>query len=158
MAGIAQRVFVENFEEQLIIDTVSEELNLRIFLDDDEGTIVNVYGGDINVCPDELIVVKNFRLGGVTGSGVIDIGAFAREFMIDQIIFTRTAGVPTTAKAGWTAGTNEVMWSTDLSHLVALIPKSVSVKVVPPSTATEVHFTLAAGTFNIDLILIRYKI
>jgi len=152
MAGIAQRVFVENFEEQLIIDTVSEELNLRIFLDDDEGTIVNVYGGDINVCPDELIVVKNFRLGGVTGSGVIDIGAFAREFMIDQIIFTRTAGVPTTAKAGWTAGTNE------LSHLVALIPKSVSVKVVPPSTATEVHFTLAAGTFNIDLILIRYKI
>jgi len=156
--AIAQKVFVENFEDQIIVDTVSEELNIRIFMDDDEGVNVYVAGGEIEPCADELIVVKNFRAGGVTGTTHIDITAYAREFMIDQIIFTNTAGAPTTGKAGWTAGAGDVMWETDLSSLVVNIPKSVSIKMVPPNTATEVHFTIPGATYNIDIIMIRYKI
>ena len=156
--GIAQKIFVENFEEQIIIDTVSEELNLRIFMEDDEGVNVYVNVGEIEPCEDDLVVVKNYPLRGVTGTGFVDITAYAREFIIDQIIFTRTAGVPTTGKAGWTAGSHEVMWETDLSHLVVNVPKSVSIKMVPPSGVSEIHFTLPAGTFNIDVIMIRYRI
>ena len=155
--GITQKIFVENFEDQLVIDTISEELNLRIFMDDTDSTNIYVYEGDVDPCED-LIVVKNFPLRGVTGNVDVDISVYARDFIVDQIVFTRTAGVPTTAKAGWTAGSHEVMWETDMSHLVLNIPKSVSVKVVPPNTATNIHFTLPSGTFSIDVIMIRYKL
>ena len=156
MPTIAQRVFVENFEEQIRIDTVSEELNLRIFLYDDEGTDIYVYVSDVEPCEDRENV-KYFPLRGVSGSGVIDISAYAREFFIAVIVFELTSGNATTVKAGWTANSQTALRQTDVSFLNVYDPLPISVNIPPPNTATELHFTLPSGVFNIDVVMIRYK-
>ena len=115
-------------------------------------------------CPDTggpdlgLVVVKNFRITGATGTANQDITAYSAKFVLDKIIVTLTSGSATTIKAGWAAGTEDILFETDISSLEANIPVSLSVEQAPPSTGNKVYFTLGSGTFTIDLVLIRYAI
>lgn len=167
------RIFTEDSDNNTIIDTESEELNIRVFVCDNEdgggGTIV-VH--DPDECPDCeefqdsgcapceecLIVVKNYRRTFVSGTTSIDISQYARKFIIDKIIFTLHGGTPSVAKAGWSPGTDEVAFLTDIASLELGLPVSVSVEMVPPPTGNVVHITVPTGIYHIDLILIRYKI
>ncbi len=115
-------------------------------------------------CPDTggtdlgLVVVKNFRITGASGTANQDITAYSAKFVLDKIIVTLTSGSATTIKAGWAAGTEDILFETDISSLEANIPVSLSVEQAPPSTGNKVYFTLGSGTFTIDLVLIRYAI
>ena len=115
-------------------------------------------------CPDSggpdlgLVVVKNFRVTGVTGSTNIDITAYARKFIVDKIILTLTDGTPDLVRAGWTAGAEDICFETNIESLIQDVPVSLSVEQAPPSTGNKVYFVLSSGTFTIDLILIRYAI
>jgi hypothetical protein len=178
-----QRIFVGDSSDSIVIDTLSEELNIRIFVDSDEGDVITI--GDCDDCPDHecpdcdgsssasgsgsgdggcpecpecLIVVKNYRRANVSGSVTVDVSQYARKFEIDKIIFTKMAGSPTTVKAGWAAGTEDIMFLTDLGSLETGIPVSVSIEQVPPPTGNIVYFTIPGATYIIDMILIRYKL
>jgi hypothetical protein len=175
---LTQRIFVGDSSDSIVIDTLSEELNIRIFVDSDEGDVITI--GDCDDCPDHecpdcdgsssgsgsgegecpdcLIVVKNYRRANVTGSVAVDVSQYARQFEIDKIIFTKSAGSPTTVKAGWAAGTEDIMFLTDLESLETGIPVSVSIEQVPPPTGNVVYFTIPGAIYIIDMILIRYKL
>lgn len=139
--------------------TLTVDLNQRAVYglnSDDQG-----WEGCIDPDPGEgdLVVVKNYQKLGATGSVNIDITAYATKFIIDKIIFTLTSGTPTTVKAGWSGGTDEVVFLTDISSFELNVPTSLSVEQVPPVVGgNKVYFTIASGTFTIDMLLIRYKI
>ena len=158
MPTIAQRIFVEDSDgEQLKIDTVSEELNLRIFIDDTDATNIYVIEGDVSVCED-MVVVKNFPLRGVSGTAHIDISVYSREFYIAIMVFTLTSGVAGTNKVGFSLGGEDVLWPTDLSFMSVDDIQSISMNVVPPSSGTDLYFTLPSGVWSVDVVMIRRKV
>lgn len=153
---ITQRIFVNDTEEQVVVKTLNENLNMRVFVNSDPAVSINVDVGDVTPCTDD-IVVMNFPLRGVTGTGMIDITAYSQEFYIAVIIFTPTSGVPVIVQAGWSAGTDEVLFSTDVSYLSVDDILPINTNVVPGATDTEVHFTMLSGTWNIDVVMIRRR-
>jgi len=143
----------------MIVEAASEELNIRIFVESDEG--LNISIEDITpdiITEDYLIVVKNFRRTMVTETTNIDISGYARKFLIDKIIFTLISGSPTEASAGYIEGDESVMMLTDISSLEIGVPIPISVESVPGSTDNVVYFTIPGATYIIDMILIRYKL
>ena len=153
------RVFLEDSDTQVRVDAESEELNIRVFVEGDEGVNISISGGDVLI-DDYLVVIKNFRLGGVTGSAVVDITGWHKKFKIQSIVWTKISGSPSTVKAGWSAGSDEVSWETDVSMLQTGIPLNQSVEMIPPpdEETLSIYFTIPDAVYTIDLILVRYKL
>ena len=151
------RVFVEASEDNLNVDVVGEELQMRVFVEATEGMKMTVVGSDVIIDP-SLVVIKDFRESGVSGTAYIDITAYASQFYIDTIVLTWTGGsAPTTIKAGWGFGQANTLMETDISYLVLNTPYPIRSIAVPPFATTGVYFTLPTGVLTIDIVMIRYK-
>jgi len=151
------RAFVEDSDEGLNVDVIGEELQLRVFVEALDGGTINVIGSDVSIDP-SLVVIKNFRKIGVSGSVYIDITAYASQFYIDTIVLTWESGAaPTTIKAGWGLLQSNVMMETDISHLVLNTPYPIRSMAVPPPAVTGIYFTLPTGVLTIDIVMIRYR-
>jgi hypothetical protein len=118
---------------------------------DDEGFDYIGSGGDL------WEVIKNFTLSGVTGSQTIDVGAYATNFKINNIVFTLLGGTAGSNKVGLTAGADDVMEETDMSDLVIGNPVSVFCEKIFGAGQDTVYFTLPDVSYDINLTLMRYK-
>jgi hypothetical protein len=118
---------------------------------DDEGFDYIGSGGDL------WEVIKNFTLSGVTGSQTIDVGAYATNFKINNIVFTLLGGTAGSNKVGLTAGADDVMEETDMSDLVIGNPVSVFCEKIFGAGQDTVYFTIPDVSYDINLTLMRYK-
>ena len=97
--------------------------------------------------------VKWVREEGASGTFSVSIALYNTNYTINCIVITLKSGTPSTIKAGFTLGGDDLCWETDISFLAEDTP--ICLELQKPPVQDTIYFVIPSGSFDIDILFIQ---